>query len=91
MHLATRHLVKLSGGKRVKEVCSHCKEQLVGAAAAVAGPSVCFAADLVLGLYVQNYNLWSLNGLGDRLKRLRKLGVELNILRFTMEDMQGQW
>lgn len=28
VYLATRHLLKLSSGKRVKEVCSHCNEQL---------------------------------------------------------------
>lgn len=33
---------------------------------------MCSAADLVFGLYAQNYNLWILDGLIDRLRRLRK-------------------
>lgn len=57
VYLATRHLLKLSSGKRVKEVCSHCNEQLVRVAVLVAGPSVCFAADLVFEPVAQNYNL----------------------------------
>lgn len=73
----------------MKEVCSQCKEQLFRATGAVAGPSVCFAADLVLGLHAQNYNLLILDGLIGRLRRIRKLRAVLNILRLTMTNIKG--
>lgn len=54
-------------------------------------PICVLAAELALGLDVQNYNLWILDGLIDRLRRLRKQKAVLNILRLTIKYIEGQW